>query len=117
MVDRVALAAVIGGLLHVPGCGDPDTTFEEAVTEVSAACSEAAGPRRKLLHAAEALLSSTHAIVDITAQLAPTVARLFERSKENTPLTQSAGNKLAAADPHQLLKRTPFGDLSCPARV
>jgi hypothetical protein len=93
MVDRVALAAVIGWLLHVPGCGDPDTTLKEAVTEISTACSEAAGPRRKLLHAAAALLSSTHATLDIAAQLAPTVARLSPRSNENTPLTSRQARK------------------------
>jgi serine/threonine protein kinase len=93
MVDRVALASVTGWLLHVPGCREPDTTFEDGVVAISDACAIAEGPHLMLLQVAESLLSSNCTLSDTVALLTSPAVRVSERAKENALPTRSASKK------------------------
>jgi hypothetical protein len=112
-VDRVALAAIIGWLLRVSGCGDSSTTFEEAVGVISSARNTASGCRRRLLQAAASLLSSACAIVDIAARLVLPAARAVQ-GKENSRLSQ-LGDTKSTTNPHSkeqtLAARAPLAIL------
>jgi tRNA A-37 threonylcarbamoyl transferase component Bud32 len=111
-VDRVALAAIIGWLLRVPGCGNPTTTFEQAVAAISSAHNTASGSRSRLLQAAASLLCSTCAIVDIAEQLATPAACAAVQDKEN-PVSRSGGMKSPRKEP-LFTARAPLGDLGQP---
>jgi hypothetical protein len=115
MVDRVALASVIGWLMHVPGCGEPDTSFEGGVVAISDACAMAEGPHLMLLQAAKSLLSSECTLSDTVALLASPAVRVSERAKENALPTRSASKK--PVDPRGREQRVPLGDIRGRARV